>query len=68
MTMQRPARETKPEIQSDYADERCRTDRDRASHLLPRRWRPQKRDVPALGSVAGLGDVTCERAEKFRVF
>jgi len=71
MKRPRPALETEPAFvreEADGAEERSRTDRDRAAHLLPRRWRPSKRPPPTLGAVDGLGDVTCERANKFRVF
>jgi hypothetical protein len=45
MTRLRPGRETEPAIvrgETDGAEERVRTEGDRASHLLPRRWRPRK--------------------------
>jgi hypothetical protein len=51
MKRPRPGRDTEPAIvrgEADGAEERVRTDRDQASHLLPRRWRPRKLGPPTV--------------------
>jgi len=55
----RPGRETEPAIvraETDDAEERVRTERDQASHLLPRRWRPRKVGPPTVSLTEGFAD------------
>ena len=61
MTRPRPGRETEPAIvrgETDGAEERVRTERDQASHLLPRRWRPRKVGPPSVSLMEGFADGT----------
>jgi len=56
--MTRP-REAEPAIvrgETDGAEERARTEHDQASHLLPRRWRRRKVDVPRVSLTEGFDD------------
>ena len=59
MTKPRLRRDTGPAIvrtETDGAEERSRADRDRASHLLPRRWRPRKVGPPPVSLTEGFAD------------
>jgi len=59
MTKPRLRRDTGPAIvrsETDGAEERSRADRDRASHLLPRRWRPRKVGSPPTSLTEGFAD------------
>jgi len=59
MARPRPGRDTEPAIvrgDTDGAEERARTEGDRASHLLPRRWRPRKVGPPTVSLTEGFAD------------
>jgi len=59
MARRRLGRDTDPALvcsETDGLEERSRADRDRASHLLPRRWRPRKIGPPTASLVEGFGD------------
>ena len=59
MTRHRPGCETEPAIvpgETDGAEERARTEREQASHLLPRRWRPRKAGPPTVSLTEGFAD------------
>jgi len=59
MTRPRPGRETEPAIvrgETDGAEERVGTEGDRASHLLPRRWRPRKAGPPTVSLTEEFAD------------
>jgi len=61
VTRPRPGRDTEPAIvrrETNGAEERARTERDQASHLLPRRWRPRKVGPPTVSLTEGLADST----------
>jgi len=59
MARPRLGRDTEPAIvrgETDGSEERVRTDRDQASHLLPRRWRPRKVGPPTVSLTEGFAD------------
>jgi len=59
MAKQRLGRDTGPAFvhsETDGAEDRSRADRDRASHLLPRRWRPRRVGAPAVSLSEGFAD------------
>jgi hypothetical protein len=59
MTRPRLGRDTGPAFvrsETDGAEERSRADRDRASHLLPRRWRPRKVGSLTASLTEGVAD------------
>jgi hypothetical protein len=59
MTRPRPGRETEPAIvrgETEGVEER--TERDQASHLLPRRWRPRKAGPPTVSLTEGFAEGT----------
>jgi hypothetical protein len=59
MTRPRPGRDTEPAIvrgETEGVEERVRTERDQASHLLPRRWRPRKAGPPTESLTEGFAD------------
>jgi hypothetical protein len=61
MTRPRHGRDTEPAIvraETDGAEERVRTERDQASHLLPRRWRPRKAGLLTVSLTEGFADGT----------
>jgi len=62
MKRPRPGCDTEPASvlgETDGAEARVRMDRDRASHLLPRRWRPRKAALP----VVRLAEEFADRSE-----
>jgi hypothetical protein len=59
MTKPRLGRDTREAIvrgETDRVEERSRSDRERASHLLPRRWRPRKVVPPPESLSDGFAD------------
>ena len=59
MARPHPGRDTETAIvrgETEGAEERARTERDLASHLLPRRWRQRKAGPPTVSLTEGVAD------------